>query len=78
MASNIFAIHKHSENLNKYFIEGESIVTYKNIDDLLNKIKYYMENYNKALVIRENSYNIVKKLDLFFDKKLKIILEGIK
>ena len=78
MASNIFAIHKYSEKLNNYFIEGESIVTFKNINDLLNKINYYMQNYDKALEIRENSYNIVKKLDLFFDKKLKNILDHIK
>lgn len=75
MASNIFAIHKYSDHLEKYFKEGESIVTFKNMEELLKKINYYNQNKDKTLEIRENAFKIIKKLDLYYDKKLRDILE---
>tara|TARA_B100000575_G_C23122534_1_gene649808 strand:- start:155 stop:2182 length:2028 start_codon:yes stop_codon:yes gene_type:complete len=77
MASNIFAIHKYSIHLEKYFKEGESIVTFKNMEELLKKINYYNQNKDKTLEIRENSFKIIKKLDLYYDTKLKDILEKV-
>tara|TARA_B110000881_G_C18357320_1_gene404587 strand:- start:13 stop:726 length:714 start_codon:yes stop_codon:yes gene_type:complete len=44
-----------------WFIDGNEIVLYKNNDDLLNKINYYLNNEQERINITNNGFNRVLK-----------------
>ena len=44
-----------------WFLDGNEIVLYKNNDDLLNKINYYLNNEQERINITNNGYNRVLK-----------------
>ena len=41
----------YKKNINDFFEDGKEIVTYKNTDDLIKKVKYYLENEKEMLRI---------------------------
>jgi len=51
-----FMIRGNSEDLSDYFSVGEEVVTYNDITDLVEKIKYYLKHDNEREIIKEKGY----------------------
>lgn len=66
----IFQITNHDPRLSEFFEIGKEIVTYNNLDELVEKINYYLEHNEERDEISENAYRLAKeKYD--YDKNLK-------
>ncbi len=65
----------------KLLKEGYEVETFQNVDELANKIKYYLNNKKKRLIINKNGIKKISKMKLesnflllnFFKKNLKYI-----
>lgn len=55
MSGGLYLTEDHPE-LGHAFLRGEEILTYSGIDDLVSRIKYYLENPAKAEAIRKKGY----------------------
>lgn len=51
--SGAFYLTDHSDELASLYKVGKEIVTFSNIPELIDKIKYYLENYDEAEAVRE-------------------------
>jgi 2-polyprenyl-3-methyl-5-hydroxy-6-metoxy-1,4-benzoquinol methylase/glycosyltransferase involved in cell wall biosynthesis len=51
-----FLLSNENENTHKYFVPGKEIDTFKNADDMYEKIKYYLANEAKREEIAQNAY----------------------
>ena len=58
-ANGVMQISDGGEYLNQFFREGEEIVGYKNIDDLIDKIKYYLDHDEERRAIALSGYQRV-------------------
>lgn len=73
-----FLLSYKVENLNKYFNIGKEIVCYKNIDDLIKKIKFFLknevkrENITKLGCIRTKNEYTYKKIFIDLFRKIDI------
>lgn len=70
-----------SPNLQKLFEIGKEIEIYNNLDELDEKISYYLNNPKKRIEIQKNGYNKVKKEHTYSNRinfLIKIIEEEIK
>lgn len=52
-----FYLTEYNEELEEYFIEGEDIEFYRDNNELLEKIKFYLQNDEKRQKIADNFYN---------------------
>ena len=59
-----------------WFIDGNEIVLYKNNDDLLNKINYYLNNEQERINITNSGYNRVLK-EHRYEYRLKKLLKFV-
>jgi len=60
-ACNSFQITNYNPVLNNYFTENKDIVYFRNNEDLLEKIKYYLNNEKERERIAQNCYeNVIK------------------
>lgn len=73
--SGAFYMTEHIEDLKKYYKIGEEIETYNNSNDLVEKIKYYLENPEEADSIRRagrekalNNYTWEKSFEKVFNE----------
>ena len=73
MAAKGFVISNYQSELLDYFVPGEDLVIYDNIQDLIEKINYYLHHEEERKVIAENGYKKVKKF-FNYNVKLKEIL----
>jgi spore maturation protein CgeB len=51
--SGAFYLTEHSHDITQIYKIGKEIETYKSVSELLNKIKYYLENADEAEAIRK-------------------------
>jgi hypothetical protein len=58
-----FQIVEECEEVKFWLKNKESIIFYKNLDDLLEIIRYYLKYPDKREKIVENAYNVVKQFD---------------
>jgi hypothetical protein len=63
----------YTPGLEKLFNIGEEIVIYESIDDLDNKVRYYLENENERNKIAEAGYQRVKRDHTYFERSKKIV-----
>ena len=75
-ASKTFQLVDEKEEISKYFIPGEEIVTFKDVKDLRNKTAYFLNNDNERNEIALAGYRRVKK-DHNLDNRLEDILSLI-
>lgn len=78
LASGGFCITNYQPELLMYFENGKDIVIFESIDDLENKIEYYLKHEDERKSIAENGYNKVKLLHQYqnrFDNMKKYIPE---
>lgn len=72
-----FSLVEYSPQLAKLFLEGKEIIFFKNKEDLLSKIYFYLNNDNQREKIALASYKRVKK-DYNFEKIVSKFLENNK
>ena len=65
---------KNSDEIREYFIPGKEIVTYKDVDDAAEKIKFYLKNDIEREKIAENGYKRVLK-DHTYEKRFEEFLK---
>jgi len=73
LASGGFLITENLTDLYKLFKVGEEIVCYENIDDLKDKIEYYLAHPNERNAITEAGYKKVIENHTYFHRMQKIL-----
>ncbi|MBU5477776.1 glycosyltransferase [Eubacterium sp. MSJ-13] len=68
MGAGGFLISNYQEDLCRYFEPGKDFVIYENLDDLLVKIQYYLENSEERTKIALNGW---RKIQRFFNIDMK-------
>ena len=63
----------YTPGLEKLFDIGKEIVVYESIEDLDNKVKYYLENEDERNMIAETGYQRAKKDHTYFERAKKLI-----
>lgn len=69
-----FLITNYQSEIPDYFIPDEDLVIYEDLDDLIYKIRYYLQHEDERLKIAENGYEKVKRL-YTYEHRLKKIFE---
>lgn len=76
LASGGFLLTDEREDLNKYFTVSKNLETYKNTEDLIDKIDFYLQNLNIAQKIAQAGKSEILK-NHTFNARAKIILKNI-
>jgi spore maturation protein CgeB len=63
----------YTPGLEKLFDIGKEIVVYTSIEDLDNKVKYYLENEDERNLIAESGYQRVKRDHTYSERAKKLI-----
>jgi hypothetical protein len=63
----------YTPGLERLFDIGKEIVVYTSIEDLDNKVKYYLENDNERGMIAEAGYQRVKREHTYFERSKKLV-----
>ena len=69
-ANGVMQISDGDEYLNSFFDEGKEIIGYKNVDDLIDKIRYYLDHDDERLQIATAAYRRVMR-----DYRIKHVLQ---
>lgn len=80
-ANGVMQISDGDEYLNSFFEEGQEIVGYKHVDDLIKKIRYYLDNDDERQQIAQAAYKRVMRdyrIKHLLQKAAGIIREGIR
>jgi len=72
-----FMLHQRTKELLQYFIEGEEIACFGSEQELIEKVKYYKENEQERLRIRDNGYKRAQQ-DHSQDARVKQIISILK
>lgn len=75
-ACRTFVLTEYYEGYKEFFKEGKEIVMFKNKEDLLDKIKYFLKNENKREKIAEAAYKKIRK-NYGFDNDLTRIFKKL-
>jgi len=73
LGCNTLLLTNYTENLEKLFNIGDDLVVYESVDDLLNKINFYLENDKERLRISNNGYNNVKTNHTYYHRTKTLI-----
>ncbi len=73
MGAGGFTLTNYQEELSDYFIDGEDLVIYENMEDLQYKVRYYLENEEERKQITYNGYKKVKEFHTYRVRFEKII-----
>jgi hypothetical protein len=68
-----FLLTNYTPGLEKLFDIGKEVVVYTSIEDLDNKVKYYLENDNERNIIAEAGYQRAKREHTYFERSKKLI-----
>ena len=71
-----FLLSNYQPELAEYFIPGEDLVLYDSVDDLIQKIDYYLSHEEERLQIAKNGYEKVKRYHTY-DTRLTEILNTV-
>lgn len=69
-----FLITNYQSELLDYFVPNEDLVIYESLEDLINKISYYLQNEEERMKIADSGYQKVKEF-YSTEKRLKDIFE---
>lgn len=76
MGAGGFLITNYQQDLYEFFEEGKDFVVYENLEDLKEKVYYYIEHDNERIAIAKSGYNKVK-LYHTFEKRVKELIKII-
>ena len=68
-----FLLTNYTPNLEKLFDIGKEVVVYTSIEDLDNKVKYYLENEDERKKIAKAGHERVKRDHTYFERSKKLI-----
>ncbi len=71
-----FLMSNYQPELAEYFIPGEDLVLYDSVDDLIQKIDYYLSHEEERLQIARNGYEKIKRYHTY-DTRLTEILNTV-
>lgn len=63
----------YTPGLERLFDIGKEVVVYTSIEDLDNKVKYYLENDNERNIIAEAGYQRAKREHTYFERSKKLV-----
>lgn len=66
----------YTPDLQRMFVDGEHYIGFSSVDDAIQKIEFYLENYSEAYRIADNAYNESKD-NHTWDKRVEQILEAV-
>jgi spore maturation protein CgeB len=70
-----FLLSNFSEEANEFFPENIAAVYYSDVDDLKNKINYFLQNEKEREKIIENAYNLLINNNHTYEDRVKSILK---
>ncbi len=70
-----FLLSNFSEEANEFFPENIAAVYYRDVDDLKNKINYFLQNEKERGKIIENAYNLLINNNHTYEDRVKSILK---
>jgi len=70
---NTLLLTNYTPNLEKLFEIGKEIVVYNDLDDLYEKVKYYLSNEKERAEIADLGYKRAKKDHTYYERSKKII-----
>jgi spore maturation protein CgeB len=73
LADNVRADNTKCGESGKLFDIGKEIVVYTSIEDLDNKVKYYLENEDERNMIAESGHQRVKRDHTYLERAKKLI-----
>ena len=65
-----FCLTNYQPEIDEFFEDGKELVMYTDVEDMLNKVEYYLEHEEERIKIAQNGY---KKLQTQFDIKDRIV-----
>ncbi len=72
LGSRGFLITNFQPELQEYFIDGKDIVIYYDIEDMISKVRYYLEHEDERLKICDSGYKKAKELFSFDERVLQL------
>jgi spore maturation protein CgeB len=73
LGCNTFLLTNYTENLELLFDINKDLVVYNNINDLFDKINYYLSNDKERNEISSNGFNKVKKKHTYLERSKQLI-----
>ncbi|NIO17464.1 MAG: glycosyltransferase [Deltaproteobacteria bacterium] len=64
---------QHNENVADFFVPGEEVICFHGVDDLVEKIRYYLQNEDERRKVVENAFN--KSFDFTYKNRAEKLLE---
>lgn len=71
-----FLITGHADNLEEYFVPGKEIVVFDNLDDLMEKVRYYLVHDEEREVLREAGFARARR-DHTYEQRFRTIFNAI-
>ncbi len=68
-----FCLTNYQKEIDEYFVDGEELVMYRSMEDLENKIQYYLENEEEREKIARQGQEAIKKRFLLYDCFVKML-----
>ncbi len=79
LASKGFLLTEPWPKMEEYFVPGRDVATFRGVDELKEKIDYYLKNDDERRIISENGYNTVQQFSWYhWTKKIVRIVEEYK
>lgn len=70
-----FCITNYQPEIDEYFVDGEEIVMYTSLSDLIEKVNFYLNHEEERKRIAENGYNKVRR-EFNLETKVREMIEG--
>lgn len=68
-----FCLTNYQKEIAEYFVDGEELVMYRSMEDLENKIQYYLQNEEEREKIARRGQEAIKKRFLLYDCFVKML-----
>lgn len=73
MGAGGFLLTNYQNDFSMHFVDGEDYVSYSDREDMLNKIKYYLEHEDERKMIAENGCRKVREEHTYTQRLSEII-----
>ena len=73
MAVGGFCLTNYQEELADYFVEGRDLEVFRDIDELMDKVAYYLKHEDKRIRIAMSGYRKVKESHGYYNRLEKMM-----
>ena len=74
-ACGAFQLCEHTDNLKKFFVLGEDVETFKNVEEMFKKIDYYLDNEDERKKIALNGHEKARPYNYY--NQMKYVFENV-